>query len=236
MAITAGSPMAENTAWCQVELGKMYLKTGKLKEAEDAYSAALRNFPNYHPALAGLAQTQAAKHDWKSAIANMKSAQASVPMPDYAAALYDYYTASGDAKEAKKQKELIEVTDQVGQAAQEKANRNIAIIFADHDWNLSRSLELAQNELEVRGDVYTYDALAWALYKNRKYTEAGDAMQKAMKLGTPEPAFYYHAGLIENALGHKDQARELLKKALELNPEFDARQASLAGAALKELS
>jgi tetratricopeptide (TPR) repeat protein len=236
MAIAAGSPMAENTAWCQVELGKMYLKTGKLKEAEDAYSAALRNFPNYHPALAGLAQTKAAKHDWKSAIANMKRAQASVPMPDYAAALYDYYTASGDAKEARKQKELIEVTDQVGQAAQEKANRNIAIIFADHDWNLSRSLELAQNELVVRGDVYTYDALAWALYKNRKYAEAGEAMQKAMKPGTPEPAFYYHAGLIENALGHKDKARELLKKALELNPEFDARQASLAGAALKELS
>ncbi len=61
-------------------------------------------------------------------------------------------------------------------------------------------------------------------------------MTKAIKLSTPEPAFYYHAGLIENALGHKDQARELLKKALELNPEFDARQASLAGAALKELS
>src|SRR5438105_5037688 len=48
MAIAAGSPMAENTAWCQVELGKMYLKTGKLKDAEETYSAALRNFPNYH--------------------------------------------------------------------------------------------------------------------------------------------------------------------------------------------
>src|SRR5579862_2725242 len=232
MAIAAGSPMAENTAWCQVELGKMYLKTGRLKEAEDAYSAALRNFPNYHPALAGLAQTQASKHDWKSAIANMKRAQASVPMPDYAAALYDYYSASGDAKEAKKQKELIEVTDQVGQAAQEKANRNIAIIFADHDWNLDRALELAKNELEIRGDIYTYDALAWALYKNKNYAEAEQAMQKAMKFQTPEPAFYYHAGLIAGALGKKDEARALLKKALSLNPNFDARQASLAGQAL----
>src|SRR5258708_5865330 len=145
MAIAAGSPMAENTAWCQVELGKMYLKTGKLKEAEEAYSAGLRNFPNYHPALAGLAQVQAAKHDWKSAIANMKRAQASVPMPDYAAALYDYYTASGDTKEAKKQKETIEVIDQIGQAAQEKANRNSAIIFADHDWSLRRAHELPQH-------------------------------------------------------------------------------------------
>ena len=208
MAIAAGSPMAENTAWCQVELGKMYLKTGKLKEAEEAFSAGLRNFPNYHPALSGLAQVQAEKHDWKSAITNMKRAQASVPMPDYAAALYDYYTASGDSKEAKKQKEMIEVIDQVGQAAQEKANRNIAVIFADHDWHLDRALELAKNELEVRGDVYTYDALAWALYKNGKYAEASEAMKQATKLGTPEPSFRLHARLIEEAL----------KKAAEVNP------------------
>jgi len=236
MAIAAGSPMAENTAWCQAELGKMYLKTSKLKEAEEAFSAGLRNFPNYHPALSGLAQVQAARHDWKMAIATMKRAQASVPMPDYAAALYDYYTAMGDAKEAKKQKEMIEVIDQVGQAAKEKANRNIAIIFADHDWHLDRALELAQNELESRGDVYTYDALAWALFKNKQYAKASEAMKKAMLLGTPEAAFYYHAGLIENALGNKDEARKLLQKALELNPEFDVRQAALAVAVLKEIA
>jgi len=236
MAIAAGSPMAENTAWCEVELGKILLKTGKVKEAGQAYQAALRQFPNYHPALAGVAHVAAAQNDWKTAIANMRLAQAATPLPDYAAALYDYYTAAGDTKEAEKQKELIFVTDQVGQAAKEKANRNIAIIYADHDWKLDRALELAQNELEVRGDIYTYDALAWALYKNGQFAAAADAMQKAMRFKTPEPSFYYHAGLIAGAMGKKDEARELLKKALELNPNFDARQASVAGQTLKELS
>jgi len=61
-------------------------------------------------------------------------------------------------------------------------------------------------------------------------------MKKAMLLGTPEAAFYYHAGLIENALGNKDEARKLLQKALELNPEFDVRQAALAVAVLKEIA
>jgi tetratricopeptide (TPR) repeat protein len=236
MAISAGSPMAENTAWCEVELGKIYLKTGKVKEAADAFNAALRRFPNYHPALAGVAQAAAAKSDWKTAIIYMHRAQAATPLPDYSAALYDYYTASGDTKEAAKHKEMIQVIDQVGQAAKEKANRNIAIIYADHDWSLDRSLELAKNELEVRGDIYTYDALAWALYKNKKFAEAGEAMKKAMQLKTPEPSFYYHAGLIANALGRKDEAREMLKKALELNPHFDSRQAALATTALQELS
>jgi tetratricopeptide (TPR) repeat protein len=230
MAIAAGSPMAENTAWCEVELGKILLKTGKIKEAGQAYQAALRQFPDYHPALAGMAHVAAAQSDWKTAIENMKQAQAATPLPDYAAALYDYYTASGETQEAEKQKELIFVTDQVGQAAKEKANRNIAIIYADHDWKLDRSLELAKNELEVRGDIYTYDALAWALYKNKDYTAAADAMKKAMQFQTPEPAFYYHAGLIASALGKKDEARTLLLKSLDLSPNGDASRA------LKELS
>ena len=151
MAISAGSPMAENTAWCEVELGKIYLKTGKVNEAAEAFQSALRRFPNYHPALAGVAQAAAAQSDWKTAIAYMHRAQAATPLPDYSASLYDYYTASGDTKEANRQKELIFVIDQVGQAAKEKANRNIAMIYADHDWNPERALELAKNELEVRG-------------------------------------------------------------------------------------
>ena len=236
MAINSGSSMAENTAWCEVELGKILLKTGKVKDAAQAYQAALRYFPNYHPALAGLAQTAAAEGDWKAAIFNMKAAQAATPLPDYAAALYDYYTASGDTRSADRQKDMIFVIDQIGQAAKEKANRNISIIYSDHDWNPARALELAKNELEVRGDIYTYDALAWALFKNKDYAAAAEAMKKALKFKTPEPAFYYHAGLIDSALGRKDEAREMLKRALELNPHFDARQASVAARSLKELS
>ena len=236
MAISSGSVMAENTAWCEVELGKMYLKTGKVADAEQTFRTALRYFPNYHTALAGLAQARAAQNDWKSAIENMRLAQQSTPLPDYAAALFDYYTAAGQPTEARKQQETIEIIDRLGQAGKEKVNRNLAIIYADHDWNVSRALELAQNELQVRGDVYTYDALAWALYKNKRYQEAGEAMQKAMRFHTPEPNFYYHAGLIDSALGKKDEAREMLRKALALNPNFDARQATIAGKALKELS
>jgi tetratricopeptide (TPR) repeat protein len=205
LAISSGSAMAENTAWCEVELGKMYLKIGNVAEAQSSFESALRYFPSYHTALAGLAQTKAAKKDWKGAIANMKLAQQGTPMPDYAAALFDYYTAAGQHQEAQKQKEMIYIIDRLGQAGKEKANRNLAIIYADHDWNLPRALELAQAELDVRGDIYTYDALAWALYKNHKYKEADEAIAKAMRFKTPEPNFRLHAGLIAKALGRNEQ-------------------------------
>jgi tetratricopeptide (TPR) repeat protein len=213
LAISAGSPMAENTAWCEVELGKMYFKTNDLKNAQASFEQALRYFPSYHTALAGLAQVKAAEKDWKGAIASMRLAQQSTPMPDYAAALYDYYTAAGQTEEAQQQKEMIFIIDRLGQAGNEKANRNLAIIYADHDWNVARSLELAKAELDVRGDVYTYDALAWALYRNGKFPEADDAMTRAMRFKTPEPNFYRHASLIAKALGRENEATELSKKA-----------------------
>jgi tetratricopeptide (TPR) repeat protein len=199
LAISAGSNSSENVAWCWVELGAYYAKTGQTEEAQRAYSSALQTFVNYHPAYAGLGKIQAAKGETAKAIENFRRAQSITPLPDYAAALYDLYLASGQKEEAAKQKQLIEVIDQLGRANGEKANRNLALIYADHDWNRERSLELATAELEYRGDVYTYDALAWALYKNGRYADAQNAMDQALKLHTPEPQFQRHARLIQEA-------------------------------------
>ena len=235
-AIQSGSASPENTAWCLVELGHLYLKSGRIADAEQAYATAIKVFPGYHPGYAGLGRAQAAAGDVTAAIASLERAQASTPLPDYAAALYDLYTASGKSKKAADQMDLIDVIDNLGQAAKEKANRNLAIIYADHDHRVDRALELATAELDVRRDIYTYDALAWALYKNKKFAEAEKAIAEAMKLSTPEPAFYYHAGMIASGLGKKQEAAGFLKKALTLNPHFDLRQAPAAQKALKEVT
>ncbi len=68
--------------------------------------------------------------------------------------------------------------------------------FADQERHLDRALELAQNELNFRRDVYSYDALAWVLYKSKRFAEARVAMQKALAQKTPEPMFERHAKLI----------------------------------------
>ncbi|MGH7247225.1 MAG: tetratricopeptide repeat protein, partial [Pseudomonadota bacterium] len=184
---------------------------------------------------AGLGQTQAEQGQIRAAIASYRRAQASTPLPDYAGALYDLYMAAGEKAEADKQMELIEVIDRLGEAAKEKVNRNLAMVYSNHDWRLDRALELARAELDVRHDIYTYDTLAWALYKNGKYTEAKNAIERAMKLGTPEPMFYYHAGMIAFANGQKAEAARLLKQALSLNPGFDPAQAAVAKKTLKEI-
>jgi tetratricopeptide (TPR) repeat protein len=235
-AIGAGSQSMENVAWCDVDLGNMYFKIGQVSEAERAYLSALRAFPGYYPAHAGLGRAYAAQGKIPEAIESYKRAQASVPLVEYAGALQDLYALAGQRDEASKQAEMVDMIDKMEQASGLNVNRNLAMAYADRDRKVDRALTLVEGELRGRRDIYTYDALAWALYKNKKYDQAGEAKDKALELGTPEPAFYYHAGMIERALGQTDQARKHLEKALALNARFDPRQAPLAEAALKEIA
>jgi len=184
-----------------VDLGNLYFKTGRLADAEANYNAALQTFPRYHPAFAGLGRVAAARHDTAQAIADYSRAQAIVPLPDYAGALRDLYLEQGNKAEARKQEALLDVVDHLARANFENTDRNLAIVLADEGRRLDRALELATNELAFRRDVYTYDALAWVLYRLERYPEAQDAMKKALAWKTPEPSFRRHAELILGAAG-----------------------------------
>jgi tetratricopeptide (TPR) repeat protein len=199
-AIESGSSSPENVAWCMVDLGNIYFKTGQYKEAAQSFTNALRTFRGYNPAYAGLGKTLAETGDLKGAIENYKRAQEITPLPDYAAALFDLYQKTGQPALAKKQMDLLDAIDRVSRATGETANRNLVFAFADHDIKLDRALALAKGELEFRRDIYSYDALAWALYKNHQYGEAQQYMEKAMALKTPEPMFQRHAEAISQAM------------------------------------
>jgi tetratricopeptide (TPR) repeat protein len=192
-AVHAARATPENLAWCLVDLGNLYFKTGRLDDAEIEYTAALKVFPHYHPGFAGLGRVQSARHRTAEAIANYARAEAIVPMPEYAGALRDLYLEEGNAAESRKQEQLLDVVDQLAKANFENTDRTLALVLADEGRHLDRALELAQNELAFRQDVYTYDALAWVLFKNGKVEQAREAMKKAMAWKTPEPSFAKHA-------------------------------------------
>ncbi len=234
-AVEAAAKYPENKAWCLVELGNMYFKTGRWTEAEQAYSAAIATFPTAHAAYAGLGAVSAAKGKLPEAIEKYKRAQSITPMVQYAGALYDLYTVVGKNAEAAQQADMVDLVAKLEGVANQKANRTLALIYANQDRNLSRSLELAQADFEVRQDIYTFDTLAWSLYKNRRYEEASRASEAALKLGAPEALFFYHAGMIASARGDVARARQHLEKALELNAGFDIRQAAVAREALKRI-
>src|SRR5262249_18281443 len=93
---------------------------------------------------------------------------------------------------------------------------------------------LAKQDIAERQDVYGHDALAWALLKNDQPEEASKAMADALKQGTRDARLYFHAGMIAHRLGETAKARNLLEKALALNPHFSPEGAELARKTLAE--
>jgi tetratricopeptide (TPR) repeat protein len=107
MAVQAGAPDAENTAWCIVQLGNLYLAASRFSHAEDAYHAALRRFPNYVHAYAGLAKVSAGRKNYDSAIEYYQKAIDRVPMPEFLIGLSSVYMKTGKTAEAQAQLDLL---------------------------------------------------------------------------------------------------------------------------------
>lgn len=186
----------EHVAWCLVELGNFHWKLSALDAAERAFLTARERFPASHAALAGLGRVFASRGQYDEAAASFRKAQAMVPLPEYAGALADLHQRLGREEEAARQRDLLDLADRLDQARGERTNRTLALLYADQNRKLDRALALVEAELEVRKDVYTYDAYAWALHKLGRNEEAAAAMREACKLGTPEPAFRRHAAAI----------------------------------------
>ena len=205
-AVQAGGAVPENTAWCWAELGDMYFKTGKTAEAEGAYRSALDFFPTLHRAYAGLGKVEAARGQAEAAIRDYEQAQRIVPLVEYAGALEKLYRGRGLVKKADGQLQMIDAIDALGRASRETTNRNLALILADRGRRLDRALELMEAEIPVRGDVYTWDAMSWVLFKLGRVQEARAASLKAIRMSTPEPDFYRHAAAIAEAAGQNEEA------------------------------
>jgi len=219
---------SENQAWLYFELGEFKLQSGNLSGAADAYLAALTSHPGDYRALAGLARVRADRGMYQESILLYEKAIAVVPMPIYIAELGDIYAKLGNAAEAKKQYQLVQYIGLLGHINQVLHNRDLALFYADHDQNLSEALELARKEFEVRHDIYTWDALAWTLYKNGRYQESQDAIENALNLGTKDSLLLFHAGMIEAKLGKIAEAQKNFNRALTINPRFHIMYADQA--------
>jgi tetratricopeptide (TPR) repeat protein len=232
ISVTSRMPK-ESIAWSQFTLGENYFQFGDLTNAKAAYADALKTYPDYHRALAGLAKVAAAEGRLSDAIAMYEKAISVIPLPAYAAALGDVQAKAGNTVEAKKQYDLVEYIGRLNTFNQTVYNRELSVFYADHDIHLLQSLELARKEFEVRHDVYTWDALAWALYKNSQPEQAAAAMKEALHLETKDALLLFHAGMIYDRLGDKDKGADYLRRALALNPQFHMLYADVARTTLQ---
>jgi tetratricopeptide (TPR) repeat protein len=238
-AIVAGlqtNVPGENLAWLYFELGERYFQAGDLANAERSYRAGMTADPHHYRSLAGLGKVRAAQGRFEESIHLYQRSIAIIPFPPYVAELGDVYKKAGRLNEAQQQYELVEYIAHLSKLNQVLANRELALFYADHEIKLAEALEFARKELEVRHDIYTWDTLAWVLYKNRQIQEAATAIKKALSLNTNDSLLMFHAGMIYHSLGADSDSQQFLSRALKANSHFHVFYADLASRTLDDIA
>ncbi|HQI28338.1 MAG TPA: hypothetical protein PLT20_09670, partial [Sedimentisphaerales bacterium] len=97
---------------------------------------------------------------------------------------------------------------------------NLAYMLAQSDQRLDEALAYAKAAVEQSPEVAGHhDTYAYVLYKNARHTEAAEALAVAIQLyqaGGAVPAeVYEHLGMVNEALGHRNQALAAYRRALE---------------------
>jgi tetratricopeptide (TPR) repeat protein len=205
-------------AWFRSRLGDLYFHTGCLAEGEEQFQLAVKLASGYPFALTGLADIRAFQGRLQEAVDLYRTALAVAPSPRRLfalAAVEERLNLMADATRHRQEGEAF-ARDPNGVPA--AFYRDLAVFYADQAGRAAEALDFAQKDLAVRQDVRAYDTLAWALYRNRRFDEAAAASAEALKLGTRDPDFLYHAGMIHQARGDDSRARAAFDAALALRP------------------
>ncbi len=215
-AISSGSSYPENVAFSQVELGKLYARTD-LTQAEQMFNQALNTYKDFPPALEGLGRVAFARNDYKKAFQHFQQAFDDLPLAQYSTALGDTYSAMGNKAKANQQYYLAQLAFDQSSASGVNNDYEVSTYLSERGRDNARALDLAKKSLSARPNVFSSDAMAWALYNSSNYPEAQVRIDEALKPGLKVPIVYFHAGMIASKLGQNEKAREYLKTALELD-------------------
>jgi len=186
----------EAKAWYTAHVGELYLREGQLAEAEREYRRAAFYFPEYPHAMIGLGKVKAARGDSSGALEIFKAQLQRTPTLDLAGRVGDLLASGGDAAGAEHYYRLAEDLAGPG-AAQTEAN--LALFLAEHDRLVSDAVHIAKNVSRVRHDIFTEDALAWALFKDGDLDGARAASTLALRTGSRDERIVKHAEVIRAA-------------------------------------
>ncbi len=224
MAVNAGAPKSENTAWCRVHLGNLYLNNGDINEAENQYQQALLEYPFYYLALSGLGKLYFIKGDTKNAVEFYRKSIEISPTAEAMISLGDIYRLAGEKDKAEEQYRNVRFTNTVLKENGVEADMELAIFEADHcltEALLKEAVKNAEEMMKKLPTVKSANTLAWIQYKTGNYTEAEKNILLALRLGTKEPLLYYHAAKIFEKTGKTEKAKEYLEYALRINPRLE---------------
>ena len=210
-ALKAASPRdPESVAWAYTRLASYALQQGRLRDARTFSEGALQYVPNYAAAL--LVQGRIFLADYKAAEATavLERAARQNPLPEYQWALADALRLAGRTADT------VAVEAELVRRGEAADPRTLALFLATRQSDNKTAVRLARRELDTRADLFTLDALAWALFAGGHAAEASAAMTRALHEGTQDGRLFVHAAAIAAAENREADAARWARKARAL--------------------
>ncbi|MDF2379478.1 MAG: tetratricopeptide repeat protein [Candidatus Gracilibacteria bacterium] len=185
----------ENFAWSISELGRLWSISDKNK-ATQAFESALNTYPNYTPALMGLAKIDMAEKNYQKAITKLEKALSILPLPEYATLLADLHEKQGNFQKAEAYYKLVDIGYDRIEASGTDVRMERTKYRLDRNILPKESLAIAQQLYKEKPTVFVADLVAWAHFRNGNREEAKGWIKKAQETGIQNPSIIKHSQLI----------------------------------------
>lgn len=196
----------EDRAWVLTQIGHLELVRGKPTVAEHALEQALELFPHYHYALGALADVRTAQTRHREAADLQQQRYTAAPHPENLYELAEAQARAGLTAKAAKTYAAFEAGARAEMKGDDNANRELIAYFAGAGKQPAEALTLAEQEIARRGDVYTREAYAWALFKNGRRADARREIAKVLAVGVQHPRVLERAAAIQGKAAAKTAA------------------------------
>src|SRR4029453_17481738 len=174
-------------------LGYLHLALGRADEAARQFRRADAVFPGYPAVAIGLAKVALARGDADEAFTIARRQFEIAPSAELAEAIADAAVRLGRAADAERYYGIAESIWRYDTPEPAMAAR----LMADRGRAPDEAVRIAESAAAVRPDIFTEDALAWALFKAGRITEARAASARARRTGTRDARIIAHAAEID---------------------------------------
>lgn len=197
LAVAAGYPGYEQTAWARLTLGQLYDTNGELEKATQQYQKVLEERPDYPFALAALAEIAVQQKAYDKAENLLQKACAIIPEVGFYEQLAHLYkkTNRSAAADALIPEILAMLEDDVNSGHQ--MNMEYANIHLELTGNLDEALKYAQAEYERRPkNIDVNKMMAFIYYAKKDFSKASVHAKEASRTQSAHPDLRRLRGLL----------------------------------------
>jgi tetratricopeptide (TPR) repeat protein len=208
--------------WCHLQIGALHFAKGDLSKASDSFTSAQKLTPNNNLVLERMAELCAAQGKYDEAMKIYIELQEKSQNPHLLQSIGDLHALLKNSDEASKwHQRALDAYLEDAQHGGAHYFRSLAMLYCDSIPNPAEALKWARKDLELRQDIWSYETLAWAQYRNNDFSAAAENITQALAHGTQDAHLFFHAGMIFSRSGNFAEGQAYIRKAYEFNPLFE---------------